>query len=119
MKCDDATLVPLPRFCESFQGGAFYEKICHLGSLCPVSIGPLQEGLWQSGLRNGRDFRKRLIIIDYLIKHPETVKAFKKEASGSLIGMWPLRAWPGAYCKWQQLHAVSIGHHSSSQLEQL
>ena len=59
---DVPTLVPLPRFCESFRGGAFYEKTRHLGGVCPVSIRPLQEGLWQSGLRNGRDLMKRLII---------------------------------------------------------
>ena len=114
------TLVPLPRFCGFFRGGALYEKICHLGGLCPVSIGPLQEGLWQSGLRNGRDSMKHLIIIDYLIKSTlKQSKPSKRKLPGSLIGMWPLRAWPGAYCKSQQLHAVSIGHHSSSQLEQL
>ena len=58
---DVPTLVPLPRFCESFRGGAFYEKIRHLGGVCPVSIRTLQEGLWQSGQRNGRDLMKRLI----------------------------------------------------------
>ena len=55
---DVPTLVPLP----PFRGGAFYEKIRHLGGVSPVSIRPLQEGLWQSGLRNGRDLMKRLIF---------------------------------------------------------
>ena len=81
---DVPTLVPLPHLCESFRGGAFYTKICHLGGVCPVSIGPLQEGLWQSGQRNGRDLVKRLII---RLKHPVTVQAFKKQFPGPVIGV--------------------------------
>ncbi len=68
-----------PRFCESFRGGAFYEKIRHLGGVCPVSIRPLQEGLWQSGQRNGRDLMKRLIS---RLKAPWNSQSLQKKTSG-------------------------------------
>ena len=105
-----------------YWGGTIDQEVLAMGSLCTLSRGSLQRGLWQSG-RSLVQGGKRMWEI-YLTKlgkphdwkHPERTKVFKTpQLLVSLIGVWPLRSWPSSYSKSQQLHAMSIGHHSSCQ----
>ena len=105
-----------------YRGGTIDREVLAMGSLCTLSGGSLQRGLWQSGrslVQGGKRMWEIYLMklgIPHDWKHPERTKVFKTpQLPVSLIGVWPLRSWPSAYSKSEQLHAMSIGHHSSCQ----